>query len=62
MGAPATVEQFDDRPRRWWRRRGGFVFFDRGPRGGLGPAPHAGGGLPPDLSIGSNSAISFARK
>jgi hypothetical protein len=30
MGAPQAAEQFEDRPRRWWRRRGGFVFFDRG--------------------------------
>jgi hypothetical protein len=26
MGPPAVVEEFEDRPRRWWRRRGGFVF------------------------------------
>jgi Bacterial SH3 domain len=26
MGPPAVVEEFEDRPPRWWRRRGGFAF------------------------------------
>jgi hypothetical protein len=29
MGPPAVVGESEDRPRRWWRRRGGFSFFDR---------------------------------
>ncbi len=29
MNAPAYVEERENRPRRWWRRRGGFAFFGR---------------------------------
>ncbi len=29
MNAPGYVEEREDRPRRWWRRRSGFAFFGR---------------------------------